>query len=89
MNVCLYLASSRFDQYVEAVLNNDYESASQILNEDEVAGLKLFIGEAHCTNCHNGPLFTNNDFHNTGVPAAKDLPEDAGRSTGAQERACG
>jgi cytochrome c peroxidase len=76
---------SRFDQYVEAILKNDYESASQILNEDEVAGLKLFIGEAHCTNCHNGPLFTNNDFHNTGVPAAKDLPEDVGRSKGAQE----
>jgi cytochrome c peroxidase len=76
---------SRFDQYVEAVLNHDYESASQILNEEEVAGLKLFIGEAHCTNCHNGPLFTNNDFHNTGVPASNDLPEDIGRSKGAEE----
>ena len=76
---------SRFDQYVEAVLNNDYESANQVLNDDEIAGLKLFIGEANCTNCHNGPLFTNNDFHNTGVPAAKDLPEDLGRAKGAQE----
>jgi cytochrome c peroxidase len=76
---------SRFDQYVEAVLNHDYESADKILNDDEVAGLKLFIGEANCTNCHNGPLFTNNDFHNTGVPAAKDLPEDLGRSKGAQD----
>ena len=76
---------SRFDQYVEAVLDHDYGSADKILNEEEVAGLKLFIGKAHCTNCHNGPLFTNNDFHNTGVPAAKDLPEDRGRSKGAQE----
>lgn len=76
---------SRFDQYVEAVLNNDYETARKTLNDDEVAGLKLFIGKANCTNCHNGPLFTNNDFHNTGVPAAKDLPEDVGRSKGAQE----
>jgi cytochrome c peroxidase len=76
---------SRFDQYVEAVLKDDYESADKILSDDEVAGLKLFIGEANCTNCHNGPLFTNNDFHNTGVPAAKDLPEDIGRSKGAED----
>lgn len=76
---------SRFDRYVEAVLNNDFESADKILNDDEVAGLKLFIGKANCTNCHNGPLFTNNDFHNTGVPAAKDLPEDIGRTKGAEE----
>jgi cytochrome c peroxidase len=47
--------------------------------------LKLFIGEAHCTNCHNGPLFTDNDFHNTGVPLASGLPEDIGRAKGAQQ----
>ena len=76
---------SRFDQYVEAILKDDYESADKLLNDEEVAGLKLFIGKANCTNCHNGPLFTNNDFHNTGVPAAKDLPEDIGRSKGAQD----
>lgn len=76
---------SRFDKYVEAVSENDYQSANQILNPDEVAGLKLFVGEAHCTNCHNGPLFTNNDFHNTGVPSAQGLPEDVGRSKGAQQ----
>jgi cytochrome c peroxidase len=76
---------SRFDSYVKAILDNDYEAADQILTPDEVAGLKLFIGEAHCTNCHNGPLFTNNDFHNTGVPAAKDLPDDIGRSKGATQ----
>jgi cytochrome c peroxidase len=75
---------SRFDQYVEAVLNHD-QSVDDILTLDEIAGLKLFIGEANCTNCHNGPLFTNNDFHNTGIPAVKDLPEDVGRSLGAQQ----
>lgn len=75
---------SRFDQYVEAVLNNDYDSAETVLTPDEVAGLKLFIGEANCTDCHNGPLFTNNDFHNTGVPTAPDLPDDLGRAKGVQ-----
>ena len=76
---------SRFDQYMEAVLNNDYKTADMLLTSDEIAGLKLFIGEANCTNCHNGPLFTNNDFHNTGVPAVATLPEDTGRATGAQQ----
>jgi cytochrome c peroxidase len=77
--------ASRFDRYVEAVLNEDNRTADTLLTADEVAGLKLFIGKTNCTNCHNGPLFTNNDFHNTGIPAAKNLPEDAGRALGAQQ----
>lgn len=31
-------------------------------------GLKLFIGKAACADCHSGPMFTDNEFHNTGVP---------------------
>jgi cytochrome c peroxidase len=74
---------SRFDAYVEAVLNNDNKAAEENLSPDEVAGLRLFIGEANCIRCHNGPLLTDNDFHNTGIPAALDLPEDTGRAQGA------
>lgn len=77
--------ASRFDQYVEAILNNDNQTAKTILTSDEIAGLRLFIGEANCTNCHNGPLFTNNDFHNTGVPTAESLPDDIGRAGGTQK----
>ena len=76
---------SRFDQYVKAVLQGDFSSAAEVLTDDEIAGLKLFIGKANCTDCHNGPLFTNNDFHNTGVPAAEGLPDDYGRAKGAQQ----
>ena len=76
---------SRFDQYVEAILNGDTQTAKTILTSDEIAGLRLFIGEANCTNCHNGPLFTNNDFHNTGVPAVAGLPKDMGRAGGTQK----
>ena len=43
------------------------------------------MARRNCTNCHNGPLFTNNDFHNTGIPAAEGLPEDMGRALGAQQ----
>jgi cytochrome c peroxidase len=55
-----------------------------ILSEQEIAGLRLFIGEGQCINCHNGPLLTDNHFHNTGVPAVPDLPEDSGRADGAR-----
>ena len=76
--------ASRFDRYVEAVINGDTATMAATLTPDEVAGLRLFIGKANCTQCHNGPLFTDNHFHNTGVPAAVDLPEDTGRAAGAQ-----
>jgi cytochrome c peroxidase len=75
-------ASSRFDRYVEALLNNDEQTMKSAMTSDEVAGLKLFIGRADCIQCHNGPLFTNNDFHNTGVPTKTGLPLDAGRASG-------
>jgi cytochrome c peroxidase len=72
---------SRFDDYVDA-LQNTGRAPRNVLNDDEVAGLKLFTGKANCTQCHNGPLFTNNEFHNTGVPAVRTLPADHGRITG-------
>jgi cytochrome c peroxidase len=76
---------SRFDRYVGALLTNDKQAMKNTLTSDEIAGLKLFIGKGNCATCHSGALFTNNDFHNTGVPAAKDLPEDLGRATGAKQ----
>ena len=57
---------SRFDRYVEGVMENHPEKMDA-LTRQEVAGLKLFIGKAQCINCHNGPLLTNNEFHNTGL----------------------
>jgi cytochrome c peroxidase len=75
---------SRFDAYAQALIDGDARAMRTALTPDEVAGLRLFIGEANCIQCHNGPLFTNNDFHNTGVPAVPDLPEDTGRAAGAQ-----
>jgi cytochrome c peroxidase len=77
--------ASRFDRYVEAVIHGDPATMAATLTPDEVAGLRLFMGKANCTQCHNGPLFTDNHFHNTGVPAAPDLPADTGRALGAEQ----
>ena len=77
--------SSRFDAYVETLLNHEQAKAQTLFTAEETAGLRLFIGKANCTRCHNGPLFTDNYFHNTGVPAAPALPPDLGRATGAPQ----
>lgn len=73
---------SRFDRYVGAVLAGDAEKAQRTFSEREAAGLRLFIGRAKCTNCHNGPMLTNGDFHNLGVPKPAGLPPDRGRAEG-------
>jgi len=31
-------------------------------------GTKLFLGKGGCVTCHSGPAFTDNQFHNIGVP---------------------
>jgi cytochrome c peroxidase len=73
---------TRFDEYVEAVIAGDEARQESLFAEDEVLGLQLFIGTARCTDCHNGPLLTNNEFHNTGVLSfAGELP-DRGRVDG-------
>jgi cytochrome c peroxidase len=74
---------ARFDRYVDAVAS--HQPSRDILTNDEIAGLELFIGKAKCTQCHNGPLLTNNEFHNTGVPRWTELTIDQGRLSGAAE----
>lgn len=77
--------ASRFDQYVEAAASRDTARMASTMTANEVAGLRLFLGKGQCIQCHSGPLFTNNAFHNTGVPAAKGLPADTGRAAGARK----
>lgn len=57
---------ARFDAFADALARNDAD-ANRKLNPDELAGLRLFIGPARCIECHNGPLFSNGEFHSTGV----------------------
>ena len=76
--------TTRFDAYVEALVR-DGRSPSNVLSSEEEAGLAIFIGKGQCVNCHNGPRFTDDHFHNTGVAVAAGLPEDLGRATGAKQ----
>jgi cytochrome c peroxidase len=75
---------SRFDRYVDT-LSATGRPPKNVLSREEIAGLRLFVGKANCTECHNGPLLTNNDFHNTGVPQRATSSQDSGRLAGAVE----
>jgi cytochrome c peroxidase len=70
---------SRFDRYVRAVLAGDREG-QQVLAPQEVDGLRVFLGKGQCATCHNGPLFTDQHFHNTGVPPRDAARPDRGRA---------
>lgn len=63
--------NSAFDKYVLGV--------QKAMDEAAVRGLALFKGKARCILCHNGPNFTDNQFHNLGVPQVGPMKEDLGR----------
>jgi cytochrome c peroxidase len=73
---------ARFDQYVASLDAAGRSQGAPLLSADEVAGLRIFIGKGQCTNCHNGPRFTNDAFHNTAIPGAPDAPLQRGRIDG-------
>ena len=72
-------APTRFDRFALDLVAGAEPKGDAVFSNDEVLGLKLFIGKANCVTCHNGPRFTDNGFHNTGVPPVANLPLDRGR----------
>src|SRR5919109_5172431 len=42
----------------------------QAMSEGALRGMALFKGKARCILCHNGPNFTDSQFHKLGVPDA-------------------
>ncbi len=71
--------------YVRTILSgaSDYDrfvaGDATALSPEAQLGLRLFRGRAHCTRCHSGSNFTDEDFHNTGVSWGH-RPYDAGRA---------
>jgi len=52
---------------------------NKAMNESAQRGMKILQGKGRCVLCHNGPNFTDNKFHNLGVPQIGPLKEDLGR----------
>ena len=59
---------SPFDEYMAGD-----ESA---LTDGALRGLQLFQGKANCIRCHNGPLLSDEQFHNLGVSRNELFNED-------------
>ena len=57
----LSCGSSRFDRLVRGDQN--------ALSKSEKRGLKTFLNKGQCINCHAGPYFTDQMFHNVGLMA--------------------
>ncbi|MFC3323780.1 cytochrome-c peroxidase [Mesorhizobium cantuariense] len=72
-------APTRFDRFALDLVTGAEPKGDAVFSKEEILGLKLFIGKANCVTCHDGPRFTDNSFHNTGVPPVADLPPDRGR----------
>ncbi|GAA5315617.1 MAG: hypothetical protein AseanaTS_08220 [Candidatus Pelagadaptatus aseana] len=63
--------NSRYDQYV----HGNHEA----LTETEIAGLNVFRSfVARCSECHQPPLFTNNQIAVIGTPEPEGMPLDVG-----------
>lgn len=56
-----------FDEFRDALENGDLQTAAKYPAAAQ-RGLSLFIGRGGCNLCHSGPLFSNGEFHDAGVP---------------------
>lgn len=57
---------SPFDRWVAALDEEGVDNDG--ISERAKQGARLFVGDASCIECHSGPLLTDNNFHNVGVP---------------------
>lgn len=55
------------------------DEGTRHLNDSQLQGLHLFRTKAGCANCHNGPLFTDQRFHNEGMSFYGRANQDLGR----------
>jgi cytochrome c peroxidase len=80
----LVTGDSAFDRYV-AGLKSGNPGVQPNISDAAKRGLRLFVGAAHCELCHAGPLFTDGQFHNLGLPLLPGQSADAGRDTGIRQ----
>ncbi len=77
-------APTKFDRYVEAILGHKNPVPEDQFTIEEIAGLKVFISDnqGQCIRCHNGPMFTDNNFHNIGSHIVGKKVTEQGRAIG-------
>ena len=55
----IVITDTAFDRYLQG--------DDDAINAEAKEGMKLFVDKSGCISCHNGPLLSNNDYHNTGL----------------------
>ncbi|WDE14193.1 cytochrome-c peroxidase [Thalassomonas haliotis] len=93
----LQLPRARFDHFIDALVRENRQKSTaytarskdgpgnsmpQSLTAAEIRGLRVFMGKGNCASCHNGPLFTNYEFHNIGAPEPLENTVELGRYLG-------
>jgi cytochrome c peroxidase len=74
------------DNVAALLLAHIRQTFQLLLSDSQKRGLKLFLGEAGCLDCHTGAMFTNFEFHNLGLaPRAWLAAEDLGRYAGIEQ----
>jgi cytochrome c peroxidase len=73
--------ASRFDAFAHELAQGEPEANARLARA-ELRGLRVFLGKGQCLRCHEGPLFTDNAFHNIGLAPAPGRPPDLGRAHG-------
>lgn len=58
---------TRFDVFRDALARGDRDAAARY-PENAQRGLRTFVGKGNCSTCHVGPLFSNREFADTGIP---------------------
>jgi cytochrome c peroxidase len=61
---------SRFDRYVSGEVIDGRTTQRDALTDVERRGLRVFLREGMCIECHGGPLLGDLQFRNTGVKQA-------------------
>jgi cytochrome c peroxidase len=80
----LVTGPSPFDVFAAGLAAGDRDRQAAI-SDSAKRGLKLFIGKADCRSCHNGPSFSDGEFHDIGLPES--TPPDSGRQGGLERLA--
>lgn len=76
----LAIPTSAWDDWISDAVNDPAKTAE--IPASIIRGFNLFVGPAKCAQCHHGPLFSDFDFHNTGMPSRAGRAMDLGLQGG-------
>jgi cytochrome c peroxidase len=71
--------NSSFDRFVQGLREGD-AAQREALGASATRGLRLFVGKGRCVLCHDGPNFTDSEFHDNRFPTSEGV--DPGRILG-------